>query len=110
MAQRYEVRRAKDGQFYFTLQAANNEPILTSETYKRKASALHGIGSVMENADEGENYERLMDKTGKPYFVLKADNHEVIGKSESYSSNAAMENGIAAVKSNAPTAPVVDQT
>ncbi len=40
-------------------------------------------------------------KTG-PYFVLKAGNGEIIGKSEIYSSKSACKNGIASVKKNAP--------
>ena len=49
-------------------------------------------------------------KAGKPYFVLKAANGEVIGTSEEYSSVGAMENGIAAVRQAAPMAPTDDRT
>lgn len=51
-------------------------------------------------------------KQGKsgPYFVLKAANGEVIGKSESYSSEAAAKNGIESVKKNAVSAKIEDQT
>ena len=51
-------------------------------------------------------------KTGKqgPYFVLKAANGEVIGTSETYSSEAACKNGIESVKKNAPDAKLEDQT
>ena len=45
-----------------------------------------------------------------PYFVLKAANGEIIGKSESYSSEAACKNGIMSVKKNAFIANVEDQT
>jgi hypothetical protein len=40
--------------------------------------------------------------------VLKAANGEIIGKSEMYSSDAAMENGIASVVKNAAEAEIVD--
>ena len=51
-------------------------------------------------------------KTSKqgPYFVLKAANGEVIGTSETYSSEAACKNGIESVKKNAPDAKLEDQT
>jgi uncharacterized protein YegP (UPF0339 family) len=39
---------------------------------------------------------------------LKAGNGQVIGKSEMYNSASAMENGIDSVKTNAPTAKIVD--
>jgi uncharacterized protein YegP (UPF0339 family) len=41
---------------------------------------------------------------------LKAANGEPIERSETYSSNAAMENGITSVKSHAPMATVEDLT
>lgn len=51
-------------------------------------------------------------KQGKagPYFVLKAGNGEIIGKSESYSSESACKNGIESVKKNAAAAQTEDQT
>jgi len=42
--------------------------------------------------------------------VLKARNGEIVGKSQLYSTRSGMENGIASVKFNAPTAEIVDQT
>ena len=49
-------------------------------------------------------------KNGKDFFVLKARNSQVIGKSEMYSSTSAMENGIQSCKTNGPVAEVDDQT
>jgi len=43
-------------------------------------------------------------------FNLKSANGQVIGTSEMYSSKAAMENGIASVKENAPSATIEDTT
>jgi uncharacterized protein YegP (UPF0339 family) len=43
-------------------------------------------------------------------FNLKATNGQVIGTSESYSSEAARDKGIASVKANAPGAATDDQT
>jgi uncharacterized protein YegP (UPF0339 family) len=51
-----------------------------------------------------------MAKNGQPFFVLKAGNGETIGKSETYSSESAMNNGIAAVKKAAADAKVEDLT
>jgi uncharacterized protein YegP (UPF0339 family) len=109
MAKRYEIRKASNGQFFFTLQADNNETILTSEMYKAKQGAQHGIESVKKNSTEDARFERRVSKGGKPYFVLKAANGEVIGTSEEYSGEDAMENGIIAVKSAGPWAPIEDK-
>jgi hypothetical protein len=106
----FELKKASDGQFMFNLQAGNGEIILTSELYKAKGGAENGIESVRKNAPLDERYERRTSSDDKHYFVLKAANHEVIGTSQRYSSPAAMENGIASVKSNAPGAEVRDKS
>ncbi|MEQ9187717.1 MAG: multiubiquitin domain-containing protein [Cryomorphaceae bacterium] len=95
-----------DAQFYFNLKAGNNEIILQSEGYTSEQGALNGIQSVQSNCGDDDNYERKVAKDGSPYFVLKAQNGEPIGKSEMYSSTQAMENGIDSVKSNGKTTKV----
>ena len=42
----FEIRKSSDGQFYFVLQADNNEIVATSEMYTRKESALNGVDVV----------------------------------------------------------------
>jgi uncharacterized protein YegP (UPF0339 family) len=103
------LRKASDGQFYFTLTADNNEPILTSETYRAKSSAQQGIEAVRASAAVEARFQRKTSGDGKPFFVLLAANGEPIGKSEMYSSASAMEKGIEAVRRHAPAAPVRDQ-
>ena len=110
MAAHYELKPAAHDQVMFNLKAANGEIILTSETYKSKEAALNGIESVKTNSPHDEQYERKVSTSAKPYFVLKAKNHEVIGRSELYSSEAARENGIESVKKNGPVATVHDIT
>jgi len=110
MAAKFELKKAKSGDFFFTLKAANGQAILASEQYKAKASAENGIVSVKKNAPDDARYQRKTAKNGKPYFVLTATNGQVIGQSEMYETAAAMENGIASVKKNAPDAKVEDLT
>jgi uncharacterized protein len=108
MAGKFEIKQSTAGKFHFNLKAGNGEIILTSETYASKQGAETGIASVKRNAPSDANYERKTATNGSPYFVLKAANGEPIGRSETYSSKSAMENGIESVKQNAPTAPIVD--
>ncbi|HLK27234.1 MAG TPA: YegP family protein [Puia sp.] len=54
--------------------------------------------------------ERKTSSNGKSYFNLKAANGQIIGTSEMYESESSGENGIASVKSNAPSAAVDDQS
>lgn len=110
MAGKYELSAARNGQYFFTLKAANGEVVLKSEMYTSKSSALNGIASVRNNAANDERYERKTSKNDQPYFVLKAANHQVIGNSEMYSSTSSMERGIASVKSNGPSSSVEDLT
>ena len=109
MVGKFHLKKSSDGQFRFVLKAPNGETILTSELYRAKPSALNGIESVKKNAPFDERYERKVDKAGHARFVLKAANHEVIGSSESYNSEAARDAGIESVKANAPAAPIEDE-
>lgn len=108
MAAKFELKRAKNGKFMWNLKVTSGEPILTSQMYASKSGAKSGIKSVKKNARKDGCYDRRKTKAGKPYFVLKAGNHQVIGTSESYSANRAMENGIKSVKKNAPGAAIDD--
>lgn len=110
MAAKYQIDKATDGSFYFRLVAANGQITLASEMYTAKSSAENGIASVKTNSQLDERYERLADAAGKPYFVLKAANDQVIGKSQMYSSSADLEVGIASVKTEGANAPVEDLT
>ena len=87
----------------FNLKAGNHEVILTSQQYEQRSSALNGIESVQKHGTDDSFFEIRKSKADEPYFVLKAANGTVIGHSEMYSSNSAMQNGIESVKKNAPS-------
>ncbi len=108
MAAKFVIEKGSSGKYRFNLKAGNGEKILTSESYESKAGAQGGIESVKRNAPDDARYERKTASNGEPYFVLKAANGETIGRSETYSSKQAMEQGIESVKKNAPGATVED--
>lgn len=110
MAGWYELKKSADGQFRFVLKAGNSETILTSELYKSLDSAKNGIASVQANSPDHSRYEKKESSNGKPYFTLKAANHQVIGTSELYSSVAARDSGISSVQANGATATIKDGT
>lgn len=110
MAAKFELKNGSSGQYMFNLKAGNGEVILTSELYKEKQSAIAGIESVKANSGEDARFERKTAKNGQAFFVLKATNGQTIGKSEMYSSVAAMENGIQSVMKNATAARMEDST
>jgi hypothetical protein len=108
MPGKFELKKAKDGQFHFNLKSSNGQTILTSELYKTKPSALNGIESVQKNAPDEKRYTKKVSTSGKPFFVLKAGNNQVIGQSELYDTEKARDAGIESVMKNAPGAKVAD--
>lgn len=107
---KFVITQRVNKEYQFNLKATNGEIILTSEGYVQKASCQKGIESVRINSQDDSRYDRRVAVNKKEYFVLKARNGEIIGKSQLYSSKSGIESGIASVKSNAPTAEVVDET
>ena len=99
----FHLASSATGQFNFNLKAGNHEVILTSQVYKTKQDALGGIESVRTNSPNASRYQRKTAKDNSPYFVLLAENGQIIGKSEMYSESAAMENGIKSVMTNGTT-------
>ena len=110
MAGKFEIKKSKSDKFMFNLKAGNGQIILSSELYESKAACKNGIESIKKNGGDEKRYERKENKNNEPYFILKAGNGQEIGRSEYYSGNAAMENGIQSVMKNAPDAEIVDTT
>jgi uncharacterized protein len=102
----FQVTSGKDDKFYFNLTAGNGQVILSSQGYKGKEGCLNGIASVKKNSSNKKHFERKDSKGGQYYFVLKAANSKVIGKSQMYKSNESSENGIQSIKTNARLAKV----
>lgn len=110
MAARFVLSKGKSGKFFFSLKAGNGEVILASQMYESHASALAGISSVKDNSGKEDRFEKLASKKGEPYFVLKAGNAQIIGKSEMYASERSRNNGIASVQRNASIATIDDRS
>ena len=106
----FELGKSSDGQFRFVLKAGNAETILTSELYKGKSSAENGVASIQANCADDARYERKSSSNGKFFFNLKAANHQIIGTSQMYASEASRENGIASVKTNGVSTVVKDNS
>jgi len=69
MAGRYLLRRS-GAQYYFVLQAANYQTLITSERYTTKQSAEGGIASVRVNSPIDARYNRLTARDGSPFLRL----------------------------------------
>ena len=110
MPGKFVVSKASNGKLSFNLKATNGEVILASQMYKAMAGVNRGIASVRKNAELDERFERKASVKGDAFFVLRAANGLVIGKSEMYKSEKARDNGISSVKKNAPNANLEDTT
>lgn len=101
---KYQINNSANGQFYWTLKAANGEQILrSSETYTTKYNC-HASILVSKKCVADKNFQKKVATNGQYYFVQIADNYEPIGISEMYNSVQARDNGIESVKRNAPLA------
>lgn len=110
MAGKFELKKGKTGKFSFNLKSGNGQVVFTSQTYDSKRSANAGITSVKKNAAKDGAYERKSSTKGQPYFVIKASNGQVIGKSQMYANTVSMEKGVKSVAKNAPSAEINDLT
>ncbi len=109
MAGKFECYTDKAGEYRFRLKAGNGETILASEGYKAKSSCANGIASVQKNCSDPKCFEKTTTSGGKFRFNLKSTNGQVIGTSQSYSSESGRDNGIESIKRSAVDAKIVDQ-
>ena len=109
MATHYVVTKSRDGQLMFSLKAPDGHILLTSGWYGTPSALEGGMEAVRTNSPLDERYGRLADDDGKPYFVLKAVNGMVVGRSEAYPSPSAMEEDIARVGGYAASASIVEE-
>lgn len=110
MTAKFEIFLGRNNQYYFRLRSANNQIILGSEGYTTKSNCQNGINSVKTHSPYDQYYRRLNASNGQYYFTLIASNGQVIGVSETYTTTQAMDNGISAVKRDAPNAQIIDLT
>lgn len=108
MAGKFEIYKDKAGEYRFRLKAGNGQAILASEGYAAKSGCTNGIDSVKTNSLTDARFECKQTAAGKFMFTLKSTNGQVIGTSEAYETSVARDNGIESVKTNAPTASVVE--
>ncbi len=109
MAGAYDLKKASNGDYFFNLKAGNGQIILTSQMYDAKSGAQNGIASVQANCGDDSRYTRDANDKGQFYFTLKAANHQVIGRSQMYTTDSARDNGIESVKTNGTSTTVNEE-
>lgn len=106
---KYQVTRTSNSQYRWVLKASNGETLLTSETYISKQSCFAGIASSKISISDS-NFKKLNSVRVEPYFNQVANNNQVLGTSEMYSSSYSRDLAIGSVKKNSPIALVEDLT
>ena len=110
MSGTFELFADKAGEYRFRLKAGTGEIVLSSEGYTTKSAATNGAESVRNNCEDTACFVPLATEGGKFRFNMKAKNHQVIGTSPLYATEAARDDGIAAVARAAREAGIVDLT
>ena len=105
MPAKYALITAKNGKTNFRLLAPNGQVILASQGYASRAGARRGIASVQKHCSADDSYERKKARNGKDFFVLKARNRQVIGKSEMYNAARPWRPGSHPSRRTAPPPP-----
>ena len=105
----FVISKGRDQKFYFVLKAGNNEVILQSMGHPDKAACSTAIGWVQDSARSPSNFEASPTKNGEFAFVLRASNKQVVGRSETYKTEASCKQGIESVVRHAKDAKIVEQ-
>lgn len=111
---KWDIRRAKDGRFFFSLYASNHTVIAYSQIYSSTSAVTTGINSVIANAPKAEiedttlkkavslpcpKWEIYFDKAGEYRFRLYAPNGLVVcHSSHGYSTKSGCKGGIESIK------------
>jgi uncharacterized protein YegP (UPF0339 family) len=95
---RVEVLQGATGGFRFNLHARNGEVVLSSESYTTQAAAWNGAFAVQDAAQQDGAFALRTATDNRFYFTLTADNGQIVGMSQMYTSKAAAQDGIASVK------------
>ena len=111
---KFDIRRAKDGRYFFSLYASNHAVIAYSQIYSSVTAVNTGISSVISNSTKAEiedntlkkpvalpcpKWEIYIDKAGQYRFRLYASNGQcVCHSSHGYTTKSAAKGGIESIK------------
>ena len=123
---KWDIRRAKDGRFFFCLYASNHVVIAYSQIYSSLTAVTTGINSVISNAAKAETedttlkkkvslpcpkWEIYSDKAGQYRFRLYAPNGLCIcHSSHGYATKGGCKGGIESIKRFASEEASVNKT
>jgi uncharacterized protein YegP (UPF0339 family) len=98
-----EVIQGESGKWRFNFHARNGEIVLSSEQYADASGAYNGAFAVQGEATNAAAYTVAQNATRGFYFTVTAQNGEIVGVSEQYTTKEAAEAGVASLKSLLPS-------
>ena len=123
---KWEIKKAKDGRFFFSLYASNHTVIAYSQIYSSTTAVTTGINSVIANAEKAEiedttlkktvsipcpKWEIYLDKAGQYRFRLYAPNGLcVCHSSHGYATKSGCKGGIDSIRRFASEEASVNKT
>ena len=96
---RVEVAAGASGTYHFNLFAQNGQVVLSSEAYASEAAAWNGAFAVQDASLVATNFAIKTATDGRFYFTLTADNGQIVGMSQMYTTKESAQTGITAVQS-----------
>jgi uncharacterized protein len=84
--------------FRFNVHAQNGEVVLSSESYTTKAAAWNGAFAVQAASQNAAAFTLKTSTDNRFYFTLTADNGQIVGVSQMYTTRAAAQSGITSVQ------------
>ena len=111
---KFDIRKAKDGRYFFSLYASNGLVIAYSQIYSSLSAVNTGMNSVINNMDKAEiedttlkkpnvlpcpKWEIYIDKAGEYRFRLYATNGQcVCHSSHGYATKSGCKGGIESIR------------
>lgn len=99
---RVEVLQGESGQWRFNVHAKNGQIVLSSEQYSSEAAAVNGAVAVQTVGSDATAYTLQQNAAKGWYFTVKADNGQIIGVSQQYTTKSSAQSAINSLKSFLP--------
>ena len=96
---RTEVLVGETGKFRFNVYAKNGQIILSSEQYTTEAAAFNGAFAVQAEGQNAAAYTLKQNTSGGYFFNVKAQNGEIVGTSQQYTSKQSATDAMASLQS-----------
>jgi uncharacterized protein YegP (UPF0339 family) len=93
---RVEVSASESGGFHFNMFAKNGQIVVASEHYTTEAAAYNGAFAVAADGQSTTAYTVLQSNDGNYYFNVKAQNGQIIGTSQLYTTKASAQAAVTA--------------